>query len=228
VSSLSAMDLSIKNSSRHAPVSIYDSLQIPPASNCIRLFSVLTPSDSEDNGGPIRGDLCVVDLDNCQPFLALSYVWGQVAAVPHTVQCGAFSVNVTPNCHSALWHLRKKLGAFTIWIDSICINQQDKKDKEHQIPLMGQIYSGAHTVYVWLGEGNTATDKVITYLSTAGFVEGYFLSDDADGELDPPRSLAALGAMRRARWNFKDVQYPYWRNSKCRPRSVPKLISLPY
>lgn len=42
----------------------------------------------------------------------------------------------------------------TIWIDALCINQENttNKEKEGQIRLMGRIYSQADTVCMWLGE----------------------------------------------------------------------------
>lgn len=38
------------------------------------------------------------------------------------------------------------------WIDAICINQADRIEKAIQIPLMGDIYSKASAVIVWLGK----------------------------------------------------------------------------
>lgn len=52
----------------------------------------------------------------------------------------------------------------TIWIDSICINQSDNIEKAGQIPLMGDIFSTAETVYIWLDEGNDQSVKAINYI----------------------------------------------------------------
>ena len=41
-----------------------------------------------------------------------------------------------------------------IWIDAVCINQNDDLEKSGQIPLMGEIYSKAAEVLVWLGSGS--------------------------------------------------------------------------
>ncbi|KAF2744694.1 hypothetical protein M011DRAFT_506136 [Sporormia fimetaria CBS 119925] len=38
-----------------------------------------------------------------------------------------------------------------IWVDAVCINQTDMHEKELQIQLMRDIYSGAEEVIVWLG-----------------------------------------------------------------------------
>ncbi|KAI0839750.1 heterokaryon incompatibility protein-domain-containing protein [Hypoxylon sp. FL0890] len=43
-----------------------------------------------------------------------------------------------------------------IWIDAICINQQDRAEKENQVKLMDKIYANATTVKVWLGEASAA------------------------------------------------------------------------
>ncbi|KAF2654540.1 hypothetical protein K491DRAFT_564395, partial [Lophiostoma macrostomum CBS 122681] len=102
----------------------------------------------------IQCDLRVINLEpgNFPSFAALSYVWGIATATEgHFVSCGVYTLRVTPNCHSALWHLRERLGGFTIWIDALCINQKDEEEKMYQISMMGDIYSKAETMYVWLG-----------------------------------------------------------------------------
>ena len=38
------------------------------------------------------------------------------------------------------------------WIDSLCINQEDKREVETQVQLMGTIYDNAQRVLAWLGE----------------------------------------------------------------------------
>jgi hypothetical protein len=44
----------------------------------------------------------------------------------------------------------------------------------NQILLMGDIYSKAETMYVWLGEGNDATNRAMAYLETAGYLRFFF------------------------------------------------------
>jgi Heterokaryon incompatibility protein (HET) len=83
---------------------------------------------------------------------------------------------VRQNGLSALKHLRQKLGSFSIWIDAVCINQSPKDsaaEKKQQIPLMGEIYSGAQIIYIWLGEGTEQSDRAMAHLGKAGFLD-YF------------------------------------------------------
>lgn len=54
-----------------------------------------------------------------------------------------------------LRHLRKREKQRFLWIDAICINQNDNKEKACQVQLMEEIYQQAENVHVWLGEGNS-------------------------------------------------------------------------
>src|SRR5436305_12863464 len=109
---------------------LYKSFPLPPNSKYIRLLEI-HPDLCLEGGGRIKANLHVVDLEERPSFAALSYVWGSDVK-PRTIACGAFTVNVTENCHSALQNLRKKLGKFTVWIDAICINQDDDIEKAQQ------------------------------------------------------------------------------------------------
>ena len=39
-----------------------------------------------------------------------------------------------------------------VWIDAICINQQDKKEKSEQVSIMGDIYARCKYATIWLGK----------------------------------------------------------------------------
>ena len=47
--------------------------------------------------------------------------------------------------------LEKLDGVQHLWVDAICINQNDAGEKSTQVPLMGSMYAGATAVIVWLG-----------------------------------------------------------------------------
>jgi hypothetical protein len=44
-----------------------------------------------------------------------------------------------------------------IWIDSICINQNDLAERASQVQLMGRIYRNAHSLFAWLGPKDSFT-----------------------------------------------------------------------
>lgn len=143
----------------------YFSTPLPLKSRCIRLLRLLEAFDTID-GFTISADLEVFKLDVCPKFHAVSYVWASGLGQQRTIVCNGALVEVSENCFQALKHIMKTFGARRVWVDAICINQEDEKEKARQIPLMGSIYSGAESVYVWLGTGNATTNRVTTVLRT--------------------------------------------------------------
>jgi hypothetical protein len=41
-----------------------------------------------------------------------------------------------------------------LWIDALCINQEDPEERGHQVTIMGEIYSNGQQNLVYLGEGD--------------------------------------------------------------------------
>jgi hypothetical protein len=188
----------------------YSTLQLARDTKCIRLLHVQGPVGAEGLDGPLRCDLTVAELA-CKPsYTALSYVWGVMSPIPDTIACGTVDLPLTGNAHSALRHLRAKLGAFTIWIDAVCINQLDSKEKMHQIPLMGDIYQGAAATYFWLGESNPTKAKAMDYLLRAGLDQFYFKDRMLMWEGDVyPRPWAASHYYYWYRWSSKHNPLPH-------------------
>ncbi|KAL0939929.1 uncharacterized protein CTRU02_206539 [Colletotrichum truncatum] len=86
-------------------------------------------------------------------YTALSYVWGDaIDTLPIHVDNHIF--HATKNLHSALLHIRVILDSSDVvplWIDAICINQNDTLERNHQVARMREIYSAADLVLTWLG-----------------------------------------------------------------------------
>ncbi|KAK4198913.1 heterokaryon incompatibility protein-domain-containing protein [Triangularia verruculosa] len=86
-------------------------------------------------------------------YKALSYVWGDdYDTVP--IQCNGVEIQVTRNLYWALQHLSVTFTSHSLWIDAICINQHEEaqEEKGQQIDIMGEIYSQAEEVLIWLAE----------------------------------------------------------------------------
>ncbi|KAH7364712.1 heterokaryon incompatibility protein-domain-containing protein [Rhexocercosporidium sp. MPI-PUGE-AT-0058] len=73
-----------------------------------------------------------------------------VASLDLNPTYGALSY-VTTNLENALKHIRKTEPRF-IWIDAVCINQNDNLEKAHQINLMGDLYRKADCCMIWFGD----------------------------------------------------------------------------
>ncbi|KAL6790975.1 HET domain-containing protein [Trichoderma sp. SZMC 28012] len=83
-------------------------------------------------------------------FDALSYVWGS-PAVTGEITCNNRRKSVGRNLYDALERLRLPDEERVLWIDALCINQADNQEKTQQVRLMGEIYSKARRVLIWLG-----------------------------------------------------------------------------
>ncbi|EXJ76591.1 uncharacterized protein A1O5_01099 [Cladophialophora psammophila CBS 110553] len=58
---------------------------------------------------------------------------------------------ITRRLHEALEWVRDQETEKTLWIDAICINQYDLKERAQQVQLMQHIFRRAANVLVWLG-----------------------------------------------------------------------------
>ena len=84
------------------------------------------------------------------PYAALSWTWGSPGPTfPILVNGNIF--NVSENLFPALLYLRKRSIRF-LWVDYICINQEDLKERASQVQLMQDVYRTADHVMIWLGE----------------------------------------------------------------------------
>ncbi|KAF8850743.1 HET-domain-containing protein [Acephala macrosclerotiorum] len=128
---------------------------------CIRVLKL----SGYDGRNPLRGTLEVRSLDRSPSFAALSYTWGPDAANPsQEIICSGKTIPITQNCHDALSTLRHIFNVRSIWVDAICINQDDDLEKGSQIPLMRDIYGTASRVYIWLGKGTKESDEAFEWM----------------------------------------------------------------
>jgi hypothetical protein len=126
----------------------------------IRLLRLLPHRDKAADIQCELFDYSLHELHGTHLYEALSYVWGDPNEnLPIFVRGNRF--NVTINLHAALLRLRNHSIERILWIDAICINQADDKEKENQIQFMAKIYGQANRVVVWLGE--TADDSDLAF-----------------------------------------------------------------
>jgi Heterokaryon incompatibility protein (HET) len=84
-------------------------------------------------------------------FEAFSYCWGP-AELYKSIEVNGQQVPVRRNLWWALWHLRHGVYGMrrTLWIDALCINQNDLIERNAQVSIVGSIYSTASRVLIWL------------------------------------------------------------------------------
>ncbi len=108
----------------------------------------------------IRNDV----LSECQTpaYEALSYAWGsnqKTVNIRVEGTEGCRTLAVTSNLAEALQYLRYKNRSRILWIDAICVDQQNVQERGHQVSRMAGIFRGASPVVIWLGP-NSASSTV--------------------------------------------------------------------
>jgi hypothetical protein len=128
-------------------------------------------------------------------YEALSYTWGDATTTEFIIcsQTGK-RLCVTANCASALRRLRFPWERRWLWIDAICINQSDLRERERQVSSMGEIYRAAERVLVYLGEEADGSTEAMNYLRSIETMEQTWNSPLS------PQLRAALRSLMRRPW----------------------------
>jgi len=114
---------------------------------CIRLLRIL-PGRHENE---VECQLDEVETESCPPFEALSYVWGARSPNDPIIKVDNSNFQVTRNCYDATVHLRRTENPRVVWIDAICIDQENAQEKNAQVERLGEMHSRAERTITWLG-----------------------------------------------------------------------------
>ena len=136
-------------------------------------FLTLAPKSS----GSLTITLWKATLNPSDPpeFDALSYVWGdsQSRADIQITEEGDDSsyttvLSVTQALAEALPYLQLETRSRNLWIDAICINQDDLDERAAQVKRMVDIYSSAIRLEIWLGLATDDSDIVLSLCGEVG------------------------------------------------------------
>ena len=146
---------------------------------------------------------CVLEtfsLDACPSYRCLSYTWGP--ALINGAENGEpsattrFELNlraeetagilsIGENLFDALCQLSSSSFGPTqyMWIDAICIDQDNLKERSSQVSMMGTIYSGAKKVIVWLGK-DMADFSNFAWFHSDALASEYLQGSETDGIME--------------------------------------------
>ncbi|PMD41093.1 hypothetical protein L207DRAFT_632593 [Hyaloscypha variabilis F] len=94
-------------------------------------------------------------------------MWGSELKT-QTICINGSEISVRENLWLALQHLRWTSEARVLWIDALCIHQQNVHERNHQVSQMGRIYNRARRVIVWLGPSDSGSKIFFGLLSRGG------------------------------------------------------------
>jgi hypothetical protein len=178
----------------------------------IRLLDI----DPGNTGDSLVCTFHEVDLESCAAdplFSALSYRWGDEHD-KREVRVNGRTVVVRRNLYDFLLHARREGWLHNLWIDTLCINQKDTRERNRQVAMMGHIYSRAYRVLIWLGPLDEVESRGLWEFST--WCEG--VNDLTRGASSEDNFGILINACYR--WNSlspscrrgmaRVLQNPYW------------------
>lgn len=177
-----------------------------------RLIQIHPACDPEKK---VEVDLFTARLSDNPVYEALSYVWGPPPNDrPVTVSGG--QVRVRSSLDEFLQVVRHETKARLVYADAICINQDDDREKESQVQMMGSIFQNAKAVLSYLGPGDADTDALLRGSSHVR-VEDYIITekDNSEGERGHWKEgifdEAELGIFKPVMLHL--VNYEYWKRA---------------
>ncbi|RDW79831.1 hypothetical protein BP6252_04469 [Coleophoma cylindrospora] len=146
--------------------------RLPSGSRTIRL-AVLKPGSARDI---VTCTLHEHSLGVKLQYKALSYAWDNNPSYSRlTMVCNGQDLEVPSNLYLALRRIRHIESPLTLWVDTLCINQADNDERNHQVGMMREIYENSEEVVIWLGEKEAAGRLAAQKLDQVGALEFYNL-----------------------------------------------------
>ncbi|KAI6888141.1 hypothetical protein KC325_g1483 [Hortaea werneckii] len=180
----------------------------------IRLLTVYPATNPSEV--PLKCSLSHANLSQ-EPkpeYETISYTWGE-STERKTIIVDNFRLEVPVSAERAIRRMRLRDQSRVLWIDAICIDQDDIEERSNQVGIMAEIYSHASHGVIWLGDADDSTEKALESIKTAcaeGCVETNEFRDlrakiDDDGgfgrTLEPlgfTPDFAALARLLRLPW----------------------------
>jgi hypothetical protein len=129
--------------------------------------------------------LVTYSLKRAPRYICLSYTWGAPVlrddlkelydtpcdwvlgpdGEPTTSDSGWTKIAIGQNLYRAMTQMLKTKHSIShIWIDALCINQDDLAERAAQVAIMTEIYSQCERTIVWLGDGAYDRDLAKFYI----------------------------------------------------------------
>lgn len=158
-------------------------------------FRLITLWKAEKFSDPLRASLAYTVLHDDTTYHALSYTWGIEEATCPILLNNQTSL-IRKNLDSFLRNVRHDSNRFVVWVDAICIDQNNIMERNRQLSRMLEIFKGADCVISWLGEADDASERALNYLDELNKSVVLRKTNDGDWDVENsdafPIQLAAL------------------------------------
>ena len=166
-------------SDREYPTDVYDTLSSLDTIRILRLYPSTSFQDPLEFDFLYKERSLLLTDPQGQSYDAVSYAWGEPTFTNSIRYRGRDTVvKITAHVDTMMRYLRKKYTSRHLWIDAICLNQNDNEEKSMQVQLMDEIYSQARKVRIWFGDEDTP--EVFGFLRTLALRERQLSSISPD------------------------------------------------
>lgn len=105
---------------------------------------ILWKADNYDD--PLNAAFAYSVMHNDVSYHCLSYTWGRDEVPTYPILLNGQMFKIRQNLDLTLRELRHNLSNIIIWIDAICIDQNNVPERNRQISRMLEIYDAANVV----------------------------------------------------------------------------------
>lgn len=125
--------------------------------------------DPGEEDTELSGALRDASLDDEPVYEAIPYVWGAWED-PGSIIIKQFEevVSITANLQAVLRSVRLPNRPRVLWVDALCVNQNDLEERGSQVSIMGEVYGQAHQVLVHLGDSLEGCELAIEAVRRLG------------------------------------------------------------
>ncbi len=165
---------------------------------------------------PIQCTLFHVEFAGAD-YQAMSYVWGppsDVADEKVIINGLLHSKPLQRNLRQRLLEIRDESHDILLWIDALCINQEDPKEKGHQVAMMGDIFKKAGNVIVWLGPAADNSHLAMEMIANRTWATRSSTESERDCERNALLALTRRPYWRRV-WVIQEFQLARRYEVKC-------------
>jgi hypothetical protein len=177
---------------------------LDPSHSEIRLLK-LAPGVQD---AEIHCSLVHASLEDKPSYEALSYTWGD-ARNKRDIWIHRHAFSITVNLEIALQHLRRPNETRTLWVDAVCINQENLEERVHQVQKMRDIFWSAQRVLAWTGEPDES-DEALELLQALSQPSAYMYLYQLAAK---PMALLTIDftyGWREFELLFRFLNRPYW------------------
>ena len=175
-----------------------DSQVVRPPLNSVNDIRVIIIERSIKHDDPVRCRFRITSLDRPIPYCTLSYAWVPISAdeshLDDFITCDGRRFPTTSHLTSALKRIRQvsetelqrgnshRHWQFVVWVDAICINQDNVAERSSQVQMMHRIFESSQQLFFWLGNPSHELNNTLRELKWRGLI-GY--KDDPIASWDP-------------------------------------------